>query len=309
MYLFKNNKLSTLQPIKEQKIPLEKDMQNLVENNLEEIFGLDFVSSEFTVDNFRIDTFAYNPDTNSFIIIEYKKDHSFSVVDQWYTYLSLLMNNQAEFILEYNQKKNKSLNKKDINREATRVFFVANSFNKYQKQAINFKDLPIELWECRKFEDNIYSFDKIKAHNSNVSIKNLWGEIASSEIVDNIKTYSVKDHIKDNREKSKSLYEEFSEKILILDNRIEESPQKSYIGYKIWNKVVCELHIHKNKLKLALYRVKPEDLKDPDWKVKYMENSYKHYNKHLSHVEIYSSDDIDYAIFLIKQVIKKIFNS
>ena len=82
MYLFKNDKRSNLQPIKEQKIPLEKDMQNVVENNLEEIFGFDFVSSEFTVDNFRIDTFAYNPDTNSFIVIEYKKDRSFSVVDQ-----------------------------------------------------------------------------------------------------------------------------------------------------------------------------------------------------------------------------------
>lgn len=305
MYLFKNDKRSNLQPIKEQKIPLEKDMQNVVENNLEEIFGFDFVSSEFTVDNFRIDTFAYNPDTNSFIVIEYKKDRSFSVVDQWYTYLSLLMNNQAEFILEYNQKKNKSLNKKDINREATRVFFVANSFNKYQKQAINFKDLPIELWECRKFEDNIYSFDKIRANNSNISIKNLWGEIASSEVVDNIKTYSVRDHIREDREKSKSLYEEFNEKVLSLDNRIEESPQKIYIWYKIWTKVVCGLNIHKNKIKLGLNRVKPEDLKDPEWRVEYKENSYRFYNKHLSHFEIHSSEDIDYAIFLIKQVISK----
>jgi len=35
---------------------LEKDIQNLIEPNVETFFGLKFIKSEFTVDKYRIDT-------------------------------------------------------------------------------------------------------------------------------------------------------------------------------------------------------------------------------------------------------------
>ena len=41
--------------------------------------------------------------TNSFVIIEYKKGSSYSVVDQGYTYLSTMLNNKSDFVLEYNE--------------------------------------------------------------------------------------------------------------------------------------------------------------------------------------------------------------
>ena len=53
----------------------EKDIQNLVENNIEEIFNIKFVASEYRIGEFRFDTVCYDQDTKSFVIIEYKKDH------------------------------------------------------------------------------------------------------------------------------------------------------------------------------------------------------------------------------------------
>ena len=53
---------------------LEKDIQNLVEKNLEELFHLQFVKSEVKIKNFRVDTLGFNKETKSFVIIEYKKD-------------------------------------------------------------------------------------------------------------------------------------------------------------------------------------------------------------------------------------------
>ncbi len=44
--------------------------------------GLLFVKSEFTIKNKRIDTLAYDKQTKAFIIIEYKRDKNFIVVDQ-----------------------------------------------------------------------------------------------------------------------------------------------------------------------------------------------------------------------------------
>ena len=63
-----------LVPIKELKIDLEKDLQTLTEDNLEIIFGLKNVSTEFALHNFRIDTLAFDNETKSFVIIEYKKE-------------------------------------------------------------------------------------------------------------------------------------------------------------------------------------------------------------------------------------------
>jgi hypothetical protein len=53
-------------------------------------------------------------ENKSFVIIEYKIDQSFSVIDQGYAYLGLLLNNKAEFILEYNERKSLSLKRGDV---------------------------------------------------------------------------------------------------------------------------------------------------------------------------------------------------
>lgn len=80
-----------------------KDIQHTTESSLKEVFGFEFVKSELELGTLRIDTLAFDDENKSFIIIEYKIDQSFSVIDQGYAYLALLLNNKAEFILEYNE--------------------------------------------------------------------------------------------------------------------------------------------------------------------------------------------------------------
>lgn len=99
LYSIKNSKL---EPIRKVEFKYERELQKLTEENLEELFGLKFVASEFQLDNLRIDTLAFNEETKSFVIIEYKKGKNYSVIDQGYSYLSLLLNNKAEFVLKYN---------------------------------------------------------------------------------------------------------------------------------------------------------------------------------------------------------------
>jgi len=68
MALYKIDK--KLEYIKEKPFKLEKEIQELTEHNLKLIFGLDFVKSEFALNNFRIDTLAFDYESNSFVIIE-----------------------------------------------------------------------------------------------------------------------------------------------------------------------------------------------------------------------------------------------
>ena len=308
MALFKINK-NKVERIKEKSIDLERDLQKITENNLEEIFGLKFVSSEMRLNNFRIDTLAFNPEQKSFVIIEYKKDRSFSVVDQGYSYLSLMLNNKADFVLEYNEKTMSSLRRDDIDWNQSRVIFIANSFTVYQQNAINFKDLPFELWEAKKFEENLVSYNKIKTPESSETINVIAKKNKNIEIVSReIKNYTVEGFFKKDWNKSLELFEKIREQIKGLDANIEEKPVKNYIGYNINNWNVVVVRVRKNKLYLRFPRIEPKDIEDPKNKLKYEENSLKFFNTNISYLSIDSDKDIDYAMYITKQVYKKFRN-
>jgi RecB family endonuclease NucS len=75
MDLYKLTK-SGLEPVEKLTFDLERDIQMLVEANLSKLFELQFVSSEFTVGEFRIDTLGFDEEAAAFVIIEYKKGSS-----------------------------------------------------------------------------------------------------------------------------------------------------------------------------------------------------------------------------------------
>jgi hypothetical protein len=88
-------------------------------------------------------------------------------------------------------------NTKDINRESSKIIFVANTFNTYQKNAINFHDLPIELWEAKVFGNDIVIYKQLKAKDTTTSIKNLLGTTKNPEIekiTKELKIYTIEDH-------------------------------------------------------------------------------------------------------------------
>ena len=159
--------------IKEAPFKLEKEIQKLVENNLGKLLNLEFVKSEFSisgnVQKLRIDTLAFDSQNKSFVIIEYKQDKNFSVVDQGYAYLSVMLNNKADFILEYNECNNKILKKTDVDWSQSRVIFISQAFTPYQKEAINFKDVPFALWEIKRFSNQTVRFEEIRKINATVS--------------------------------------------------------------------------------------------------------------------------------------------
>ncbi len=59
--------------LSEEHLFLERQIQRIIETNLQQIFGLQLVKSEFELHGLRVDTLAYNNESNAFVIIEYKK--------------------------------------------------------------------------------------------------------------------------------------------------------------------------------------------------------------------------------------------
>ncbi len=90
-----------IKPINTETFDFEKEIRKVFENNLDELFSLTFVKSEFKVKNVGIDTLGFDEELNAFTIIEYKRRKNSGIVDQGLAYLSILLNNKSDFIVEY----------------------------------------------------------------------------------------------------------------------------------------------------------------------------------------------------------------
>jgi predicted transport protein len=300
---------SKLTEIKEKKIDLERDIQRLTEGNLQSVFGLEFISTEYPLHSSRIDSLAFDKENNAFVIIEYKKDRNFSVIDQGYSYLALLLNNKADFILEYNEKMKNSLKREDVDWSQSRVIFVSPSFTSYQRGAIDFRDLPIELWEVKLYDNNTILYNELKPMANSETIKTVSKNKTIAEVSKEVREYTVDDHFKADWKPARETFNALSDRLLALDSRLEESPQKHYIGYKIGRSNIFGVDAHKSYINFSITRTMPSDLKDPLKKAVLRKNSMKFYNQNITDIHIDSVEDIDYAMTLAKQALEKYQNS
>ena len=286
--------------VKEKPFKLEREIQSVFESNLQNIMGLLFVKSEFTIKNKRIDTLAYDKQTNAFII-EYKRDKNYSVVDQGLTYLNLMLQNKAEFILTYNETLKDILHSKDVDWSQSRVAFVSPSFTDNQISASDFKDFGIELWEIKQFENNTISINTIKKSSGAPSIKPLLENSDNlKDVKENIKVYTEEDHYNNGSDYTIELYEKFKSSILNLTDGIEILPQKYYIAFKKGSNI-SDIEIQKKSLKIFI-NAKIGTLDDPKGLVKDVSN-IGHRGNGDYQIQIENDKDLEYIMSLIKQIL------
>lgn len=303
LYSKNNNKLKG---ISSNDFKLEKDIQNLIENNLDELFNLQFVKSELSIKSFRIDTLGYDRENKSFVIIEYKKDRNFSVIDQGYTYMSLLLNNKSDFILEYNEVCGGTLKRDDIDWTQSKVIFISPQFTEYQKHSINFKDVPFELWEIKKYENNLIGLLQHKT-TSEESISTTIGlETTSvvSTVSKEVKLYKEEDHLNQPKvlDKTKEIYNNLRERILNIGGDIEIVPRKMYIGFKRRTNFI-DILIGKSEL-WCWINLKKGELDDPKGLCRDVKE-IGHYGNGDYDLSIGETTDLDYVMFLVNQSYKK----
>ena len=290
-----------LDEVNQKDFKLERDIQELTEKNLEMIFGYQFVKSEYALNNFRLDSLAYDESSHSFVIIEYKRDKNFSVIDQGYAYLSLMLNNKADFILEYNECMNKNLRKNDVDWSQSKVLFVAPSYTLYQRESINFKDLPIELWEIKQFENSTVMYTQVNPTKSTESIQTISSDTNIQSVAKEVKTYTEEEHLEGKSSEIIELYETLKREILNLGD-IRVKPNKQNIAF-IGKRNIVDIVIQSKKVKMYL------NMKYPDI------DDYKNIVRDITgigswgngdcEVNFSSMDDIDYLITLVKQSYKR----
>ena len=250
MFLFssKDKKFSS---VDEKPFKLEKEIQNFVESNTEEIFKLRFVSSEFSLDGLRFDSVCFDEETKSFVIIEYKKSSSFSIIDQGFAYLSTMLSHKADLILEYNETTGKTLKKNEVDWNQPRIIFISPSFTAHQKISTNFKDIPFELWEIKRFEGDLVSLNKIIT-SSKESVKGISGN-SITKGTDEIKSYDTSDLLSKTSQKTKDLWENISQRISKFEQDTFLKTTEGYVRFSLNDaNTICFFFFNKNNIRTRI---------------------------------------------------------
>ena len=293
---------TSLEALKETPFKKERELQSLFEANLSQIMGLMLVRSEFAIKNKRIDTLAFDPESNAFVIIEYKRDWNSSVVDQGFTYLSLMLQNKADFILEYNEQYPKTqLSRQEVDWSQSRVVFVSSDFTENQIEATNFKDIAIELYEVKRYGDHLL-IAPIKKSKAAESVKPITRQNkVYQSVADEIKVYTEENQLNNKSEEVVALYEKYKAAILNLTENIEVKPQKWYIAFKKDRRNICDIEIQKVGLKMTI-NLKKDELDNPKRIMRDI-SGVGHFGNGDYEIKVSNDKNLEYVMSLVKQAI------
>ena len=265
IFEIKDKKVKRIKPVE---FKLEKDLQKLVETNLEIFFNCTFIASEFSTGNVhsgRIDTLAISEDNNP-VIIEYKKVASSELINQSLYYLHWITDHKGDFQVAVNKSQKKNV---EIDWSEIRVICIAPEFKKYDLHAVQMMDSNIELWQYKIYENGIISIDEVFRKSENQSLGNRVDNGKNPIMVEagrkaaltrKSATYTIEEHINKLNKGLIDLLNEIREYIVNIKSSIEETPKKYYIAYKTTQNFVC-IEVQKKKL-LLLLKINPDELNE-----------------------------------------------
>lgn len=273
----------------------ERELQTFFEDNLKEILRIDLVSSEFTVDKYRIDSVAYDSEKKAFRIIEYKNVKNRSLVDQGYAYLNLLHTRKADFILNYNEVNGVNLRISDVDWSQSRIIFISTQFSNYQIDATSFKNMPFDLWEIEKYENNIISVED-KSKRTNITVEDFVSDVAQ-ETLKEIIVYDETYHLNNKPDYIVDLYNELRNELLAM-GEITVDPMKLYIAVKGTTNII-DIEVQHKKLKIHI-NMKKGSLKDPE-NLTIDQSTSGHWGNGDYRIEFDNFDNKEYIMYLFKQ--------
>lgn len=262
MPLFKRNG-QELELMKRSQFSNERELQNLVELNLERIFNCRLISTEFQTGNLhagRIDSLAISEDNNP-VIIEYKVVESSQLLNQSLYYLSWLKDHNGDFQVAAEKRLGTNI---QVDWSSIRVICLAPGYKKYDLHAVKMMGCKeIELWAYKYYENGTLELEEIHRDNTlNRRENNLPSHVIQNDLKKEEPEESneklLQKHISRLNHSKLNVFHSLQERIIGLDEQIEEVPKKHYIAYKLMQNFVC-VEIHKNEL-LVFLKIDPDDI-------------------------------------------------
>ena len=314
MALFKIQDKSVIK-IPPKSLDKERQIQTLFEENLEELLGIRFLTSEFSTSfGGRIDTLGIDKN-GSPVIIEYKKGQNDNVINQGLSYLRWLLDHREKFENLVTEKLANLMNspvvtwngqivtKQFVDWDSPRVICVAESYSKFDLDTVEMLPIHVELLKFRMYEDGILSVEPESDQKIKISLHSVAKKNSQTQTLQ--KSYTIEDHLQKADKNIQTLFQELREKIMGLDEDIKEEPKKLYIVYKLTTNFTDVSIMYGSKphyIKLWL-NIKSGQLNDPQNLARDLAKPKPigHWGNGDYEVKLEKSDQLNDVLELIKQ--------
>jgi len=262
-----------------------------------EVLELRFLASEYvTTAGGRIDSIAVDAH-GAPVIIEYKRNKNDNVINQALSYLKWLKTQKPAFFEKLMQDKlgQEVANRIQLDWNNPRVICIAESYSKFDIDTVEVVPLRIELFKYRYYEDDIFGLEP-------VNVIDQYEKPDQPKILEPLESPKAKlDALRQKgSDPMRQLFDAIRERILALDEAIEERPTQLYVAYRAGGNF-AEIYIMKSQVKIHL---RPINYLDPRGLVEKIPEGYNWTMDR--RVYITTTDDLDYILGLIEQSYKNV---
>lgn len=213
---------------------LEKELQTLIEQNMETFFGVRFLKSEYAITNGRMDSIGID-ENNCPVIFEYKRSSNENVINQGLFYLDWLLDHKADFkllVIEKLGAEAASL----IDWSVPCVICIAGDFTKYDLHAVNQMQRNIKLVKYRKYGNDLVLFEHLNAPVVKPVVSELLEDTGKKKSAAQ-KTHAEK--LACAPPELRSIYHSICDYIESLGDDIAANQLKLYLAYKKSQNIIC----------------------------------------------------------------------
>ena len=240
-------------------VALERQLQRVIESNMETFFGVRFLASEYSTGpkhRGRIDSLGID-DTGSPVIFEYKRSRDENVINQGLFYLDWLLDHQAEFKLLVMERLGSEAGKQ-IDWTSPRLVCIAGDFTRYDEHAVHQNNHNIELVRYRDFDGELLALELLTAVSTTATAHTTSQvPVGSSRAV---AEPTVMDYLAKASEDLKNLYSDLDAQLLALGDDIQKTTRKNYFAYKRLKNFAC-VEVHPQSRTLLVYlKVDPDTI-------------------------------------------------
>jgi predicted transport protein len=272
---------------------IEKSVQIFFEKNLEALFGVRYLASEFVISSGRIDTLGLD-ENGCPVILEYKRASNENVVNQGLFYLDWLMDHRKDFQWLVLEKLGKE-DAEEVDWSAPRLICIAGDFNRYDDHAVKQMQRNIELIRYRRFGSDLLMLDLLTATSAKGPSVPSSGEGMSSggyksisAVMDELDSAMI------------DRFEALRASLMALGDDVQETILKFYVAFKRIKNFAC-VEFRPTAAKILVYvKVEPASLQLEPGFTRDVSN-VGHYGTGDLEITLAKPEDLERAIPLIKR--------
>jgi predicted transport protein len=247
------------QELKGKSVALEVSLQRLIEANMETLFGVRFLATEYSTGakhRGRIDSLGLD-ETGSPVIFEYKRAVNESVINQGLFYLDWLVDRKGEFQLLVMEKLDQDA-ANDIDWRNPRVICVASGFTRYDENAVMQMSRSIELVRYQDFEGELLALELVTAAKTDQMSEGADTRVASGKSAGTSKT--VTQYLDSSPQTLQDLFADLEAFIEALGDEVTKKTLKFYFAYRRLKNFAC-VEVHPQTQAILVYlKVDPDTL-------------------------------------------------